>query len=1158
MAFFVLAVCMTAGNSGAIYMEDGARPSGAGGWTLPHDGNCVLSIDPAGNMVVDPTVTTKRDCDARLVSVQAVNKNDTLSNVCKNPLLNQNGVSYAVPGSSTCVTLAGGFIASAKSMVNMDRNAQMCTALGGVLASTLTTAQLSANGYNAQCLAYSYLFAGEDASGNPLAFGTQGVSQSTTGAGYCYTSMDWSGVTTPSGTYTAATCPSLQTTQAPFNANAGYDWSVSGTQCIYGKSIAGVLTKTLTTPSGGTSMVGGVQAKLGNFVDLSGLTTQGACLAQGGSWSNWIGGGSATILTATGPLGTYKKPVWDLVGHSNDADTGCLHCHSKTVQYNGPVNRQKSTYVNTGHKNMLRKVTAGQSWAGPDGVVYTAASTGPINFTNATATIGSNTDPLLYVFGDWMAAAPAGLDIIVQVGTNGLYNGTSNYSCAACHTTGWNNLVSGNGLCSLSSKTTSSACATAGGTWYPTIGVEGLDGSGYVGDQPTAAYPTVTFPGAGNWDLDGINCSRCHAASVGPITSQMILASQYPTTQPTSGGMGNLPSGAAVPAAGTPGTGRTGLCFGCHQGIAKVSANVGADADLGNPAWNIPVKDTGTSQATYTPDFNGHILGNSFLNSPHARYTGPSGTITGLNSTPNTIVPNSLGKYDILPGGSYDSQFAAWTCMQGSSSSSYATTADVFNGQVETIAEAAARLGITPQTECNNIYGANSWQIDKQGSSSTQGTCVTCHDVHQSLFDPAATAPIRNDCTVCHNKPLANMNHPFGSGTPLGDGSDPAAACIKCHMPLATSSGFMMHLFRINTDVNYYTFPTAAQYYGNTKKNANTAPEIDNYTPASSGNTYNNAIWVDIDAACGQCHGGSKTLTNGINQYSKLELASDASNMHNELPLPRFTGYTDPSISYQVNFNATQTFCPNGATCTYSWNFGDGSAMGSGVTISHVYTGITTPQTVVLTVTAAFPANGAYFAFNTTNTSSISVTPITVNQPPMALGLSGLTITGNTVSFTDASTDDAPFPAGAVSVNWNDGILTTGNAGGAFTHTYAATGKYTILHSVKDTAGIYASEQKAISLATAGGYTITVNTSPALTGTLFVLKYNGTAKQQGTGTSSGSWTFNNVNPGNYTVTVYQNKELFTCNGVTGKNANSGTTFPVTVGPNQTITCTHTP
>ena len=55
---------------------------------------------------------------------------------------------------------------------------------------------------------------------------------------------------------------------------------------------------------------------------------------------------------------------------------------------------------------MLRKVTAGKNWAGPDGIVYSAAATGPIDFNTATANIGGVNMPLLYLFGDWMAPAP--------------------------------------------------------------------------------------------------------------------------------------------------------------------------------------------------------------------------------------------------------------------------------------------------------------------------------------------------------------------------------------------------------------------------------------------------------------------------------------------------------------------------------------------------------------------------------------------------------------------------------------------------------------------------------------------------------------------------------------------------------------------------------
>jgi len=69
-------------------------------------------------------------------------------------------------------------------------------------------------------------------------------------------------------------------------------------------------------------------------------------------------------------------------------------------------------------------------------------------------------------------------------------------------------------------------------------------------------------------------------------------------------------------------------------------------------------------------------------------------------------------------------------------------------------------------------------------------------------------------------------------------------------MPKATSSGFPLHLWRINADPGYSTFPTAAEFGIDataTKKIANTSPD--------SG--YADAVWVDLDLTCGQCHGPS-------------------------------------------------------------------------------------------------------------------------------------------------------------------------------------------------------------------------------------------------------------------------------------------------------------
>ena len=87
LAVFAMALpLLFVGTANAMYMSDGAvaDPTGTAGQIAPTDGICVLSLDINGNIVTDPTITLKRDCDARLVSVTAVTPNDTLVNVCGN------------------------------------------------------------------------------------------------------------------------------------------------------------------------------------------------------------------------------------------------------------------------------------------------------------------------------------------------------------------------------------------------------------------------------------------------------------------------------------------------------------------------------------------------------------------------------------------------------------------------------------------------------------------------------------------------------------------------------------------------------------------------------------------------------------------------------------------------------------------------------------------------------------------------------------------------------------------------------------------------------------------------------------------------------------------------------------------------------------------
>src|SRR5208337_312594 len=187
------------------------------------------------------------------------------------------------------------------------------------------------------------------------------------------------------------------------------------------------------------------------------------------------------------------------------------------------------------------------------------------------------------------------------------------------------------------------------------------------------------------------------------------------------------------------------------------------------------------------------------------------------------------------------------------------------------------------------------------------------------------TKPIKAGCSDCHGagalsdpnaRQINLINHPSGAGTPQEKmTAEPSKACIICHMPTGTTGSY--HLMRINVDSTYSTFPTPDQFYNTT--NAQTTPNT-----APDG-TFANAVWVDIDMACGQCHGGS--AGSSATQYSapymsKSTLAGYAATIHNtsgniSSVQADFTWKQDTSVSKQVDFDASRSTCPSG-TCTYS------------------------------------------------------------------------------------------------------------------------------------------------------------------------------------------------------------------------------------------------
>ncbi len=124
---------------------------------------------------------------------------------------------------------------------------------------------------------------------------------------------------------------------------------------------------------------------------------------------------------------------------------------------------------------------------------------------------------------------------------------------------------------------------------------------------------------------------------------------------------------------------------------------------------------------------------------------------------------------------------------------------------------------------------------------------------------------------------------------------------------------------------------------------------------------------------------------------------------------------------------------------SYSWNFGDNSAAGTGKTTTHTYAAAGT-YTVALTVT---DNSGA------TNTVSHSIT--VSNLPPVAAFTSSST--GLVASFDGSTSSD---PDGTVaSYSWNFGDNSAAGTGKTTTHTYAAAGTYTVALTVTDNAGAH-------------------------------------------------------------------------------------------------------
>lgn len=334
-----------------------------------------------------------------------------------------------------------------------------------------------------------------------------------------------------------------------------------------------------------------------------------------------------------------------------------------------------------------------------------------------------------------------------------------------------------------------------------------------------------------------------------------------------------------------------------------------------------------------------------------------------------------------------------------------------------------------------------SFYMTEGEAAGTGNGCTGCHEVHTSIV--TGDSPFREECTECHAKDLGSMLHPGGTGTPMENLADPMEACVSCHMPEGE------HLFRINVDPLYKTRPTASM---TTTANANTAPDGD----------YAAAVWVDLDSACGKCHGGgvaNVVTTGSITAGTKLLTVPNGALFTGEQRIeikgagspyydddPGHTKFNDDFSTYVV------------------------SVAGNVVTLAGNAT-----KTVTNAVVEQNPVkNGA--GYKTKATLAVDAKAIHNDKPYVTFAYN-LTV-GNSLqvnvdaSFSTCSGDLANCDA----FEWSWGDASPDGSGVTASHTYAVAGTYNIKLTVHEYGVSEGSVTKSIR-------TFAVDTPPAAGGT---------------------------------------------------------------------------
>ncbi len=210
---------------------------------------------------------------------------------------------------------------------------------------------------------------------------------------------------------------------------------------------------------------------------------------------------------------------------------------------------------------------------------------------------------------------------------------------------------------------------------------------------------------------------------------------------------------------------------------------------------------------------------------------------------------------------------------------------------------------------------------------------------------------------------------------------------------------------------------------------------------------------------------GSYTVTLTVTDQDGYTAQAAHSVVVDSAPTPAFSVSAGPRAGAPVSFDGSASNEPGGSITSHRWNYGDGSAVGSGATTSHTYASPGT-YTVTLTVTDAKGRTASAAQNLTVAVASAPPPPATVGSPSAVISVTtSHPVAGATVAFSGSGSSDQGSTLVAYSWSFGDGRSAMGVTPG---HRYARPGTYSVTLTVRDATGSTAATSRQVTVRSAG------------------------------------------------------------------------------------------